>query len=73
MNAITVIDNQHVVFLTENNQARLTKVTVHEAHHELRRIEGNGIKPGSQVIISGVHYVSDGQPVNIVGFENLTP
>ena len=73
MNAITVIDNQHVVFLVENDQARLTKVTVHETHHELRRIEGNGIKAGSQVIISGVHYVSDGQPLNIVGHENLTP
>ncbi len=73
MNAITVIDNQHVVFLVENDQARLTKVTVHETHHELRRIEGNGIKAGSQVIISGVHYVSDGQPLSIVGHENLTP
>ena len=73
MNAITVIDNQHVVFLVEDNTARFTEVTVHETHHEFRRIQGKGIEAGAQVIISGVHYVSDGQPVNIVGLENLAP
>ncbi|MEN8133170.1 MAG: HlyD family efflux transporter periplasmic adaptor subunit, partial [Pseudomonadota bacterium] len=73
MNAITVIDEKHVVFLVQEDRARLSEVTIHETYHELRRIEGEGIGEGSQVIISGVHYVSDGQPVNIVGLENLTP
>ena len=73
MSAITVIDEKHVVFLVEEDRARLREVTVHETYHELRRIEGEEIGVGNQVIISGVHYVSDGQPVNIVGFENLTP
>ena len=73
MSAITVIDEKHVVFSVEEDRARLREVTVHETYHELRRIEGEEIGVGNQVIISGVHYVSDGQPVNIVGFENLTP
>lgn len=73
MNAITMIDDKHVVFLAEDDQARMTEVTVHDLYHELRRIEGEGVAPGARVIVSGVHYVSDGQPVTIVGREQLPP
>jgi len=72
MHAITIIDDKQVVFLLEEDQARMREVTIHETYQELRRIEGQGIVNGAQVIISGVHYVSDGQPVTIVGEENLT-
>ncbi len=72
MHAITIIDEKQVVFLLEEDQARMREVTTHETYQELRRIEGQGIVNGAQVIISGVHYVSDGQPVTVVGVENLT-
>ena len=60
-----------VVFLVENNKAKLKEITVHDTYLELRRIEGEGIEPGAQVIVGGVHYVSNEQPVNIVGQEKL--
>ena len=73
VNAITMIDDKHVVFVVEENMARVKRVTVHETYHELRRIEGEDISSGSRVIVGGVHYVSDGQPVTIVGYESLAP
>ncbi len=73
VDAITMFDNKHVVFVVEDSKARMKEVTVHEPYYELRRIEGEYIGPGSQVIVSGVHYVSDGQPVTIVGQESLAP
>ena len=73
VNAITMVDGKHVVFVVEDKKARKRQVTVHETFRELRRIKGEGIRPGTQVIVSGVHYVSDGQPVTIVGHENLKP
>lgn len=72
MRAITIIDEKPVVFLLDEGRARMREVTVHETYQDLRRIEGQGIANGTQVIISGVHYVSDGQPVVVVGQENLT-
>ena len=71
--AITMIDDKHVVFVVEENTARVKGVTVYETYQELRRIEGEDIGSGSRVIVDGVHYVSDGQPVTIVGYESLAP
>ncbi len=71
VDAITVIGDKHVVYVVEKNTARATEVTVHEPYRELRRIEGAQIGPGTQVIVGGMHYVSDGQPVTIVGEERL--
>jgi len=71
VNAITMVNNRHVVFLVENNKARLKEITVHDTYQELRRIEGEGIEPSAQVIVGGVHYISDKQPVTIVGQETL--
>jgi len=71
INAITMVNKKHVVFLVENNKAKLKEITVHDTYLELRRIEGEGIEPGAQVIVGGVHYVSNEQPVNIVGQEKL--
>jgi RND family efflux transporter MFP subunit len=73
VNAITMVDGKHVVFVVENKKAHERQITVHETFREFRRIEGEGIQPGTQVIVSGVHYVSDGQPVTIVGDESLKP
>ncbi len=71
VDAITTIDGKYVVFAVEENIARPKNVSVHEIYHELRRIEGDGIVSGVSIIVSGVHYVSDDQPVTIVGEETL--
>jgi len=71
VNAITLFDDKHVVFLVEDNKAVLREITVHDSYRELRRIEGEGIEPGAQVIVGGVHYISDKQPITIVGQETL--
>ena len=71
VDVITIIDDKHVLYVVEKNTARAMEVTVHETYRELRRIEGAQIGPGTQVIVGGMHYVSDGQPVTIVGEERL--
>lgn len=65
MKAITLAAGGHVVFVVEDGVAKARVVTVHETYQELRRIEGEGIGHGARVIVGGVHYVSDGQPVTI--------
>jgi RND family efflux transporter MFP subunit len=66
VDSITVIDGKHSVFVVDDGFARARNVTVHESYQELRRIQGTNIVPGTKVITSGVHYVSDGEPVDIV-------
>jgi len=61
--AITLSGGSEAVFVVEDGVARERPVSVHETFEELRRIEGEGISTGSKVIVGGVHYVSDGQPV----------
>jgi hypothetical protein len=68
-NAIILADSGHAVVVVEEGVARERAVSVHEAFEEWRRIEGEGIGEGSQVIVGGVHYVSDGQPVSITAAE----
>ena len=63
--AITLVGEDQTVFVVEDGVARARAVSVHETFEELRRIEGDGITTGSKVIVGGVHYVSDGQPVTI--------
>lgn len=65
--ALTLVDGNYAVFIVENDVAKLVPVTVHESYHERRRIEGQGIVAGGRVIVGGVHYVSDGQPVQVSG------
>ena len=67
INAITLVDGKHVVFVVEDGSAVARPVSVHETFQELRRIEGEGLGDGARVIVGGVHYVSDGQPVTITG------
>jgi hypothetical protein len=61
--AITLAGDSPMVFVVESGIARARPVSVHESYGELRRVEGEGIATGSEVIVGGVHYVSDGQPV----------
>jgi RND family efflux transporter MFP subunit len=63
--AITLLGDVETVLVVEDGIARARAVTGHEMIEEFRRIEGEGITTGTQVIVGGVHYVSEGQPVNI--------
>ena len=66
--AITRVSGALTVYLLENGMARARTVTVttRDVHGELCRVEGDGITSGAQLIVGGVHYVSDGQPVTVV-------
>ena len=63
--AITLLGDRQTVFIVEDGVARARPVSVHETFEELSRIEGDGIISGVKVIVDGLHYVSDGQPVSI--------
>jgi RND family efflux transporter MFP subunit len=63
--AITLIGDREVVYVVEEGIAKARPVTVHESFKELRRIEGAEINNGVNVIVGGVHYVSEGQPVTV--------
>ena len=65
--AISLAGEKLVVFVVEEGVAKERAVSVHESFEEQRRIEGEEITSGSMVIVGGVHYVSDGQPVTITG------
>jgi hypothetical protein len=69
--AIILVDSEPAVVVVESDVARERAVSVHEAFEEWRRIEGEGIGAGSQIIVGGVHYVSDGQPVSITAAETF--
>jgi len=63
--AITLLGDSEVVYVVEDGVAIARPVSVHESFEELRRIAGEGIASGANVVVGGVHYVSDGQPVNV--------
>ena len=65
IHAITLTQAGEAVLVVEDGLARERPVTLHETFQEYRRIEGDGITDGTQVIVGGVHYLSDGQPVSI--------
>jgi multidrug efflux pump subunit AcrA (membrane-fusion protein) len=71
VDTIVIRGGDHAVFVAENGVARLQIVTVHETYGELRRIEGDRIEAGTEIIVRGVHYVSEGQPITISAREEL--
>ncbi|MDC0935114.1 HlyD family efflux transporter periplasmic adaptor subunit [Pirellulales bacterium] len=73
VDAIVTRGRDRAVFVANDGVARLQRVSVHETYGELRRINGDAIDVGAEVIIRGVHYVSDGQPVSIAGRETEAP
>ena len=64
--AIVSVAGRPAVFLADGDRARLVEVSVHETYEELQRVAGNGVVDGARVIVSGAHYVSDGQPIAVV-------
>ena len=71
--AITLVNGEPAIAVVEDGVARKLRVSVHETFEEWRRIEGETIGDGSRVIVGGVHYVSDGQPVNVTSAETFEP
>jgi RND family efflux transporter MFP subunit len=65
--AITLVGETEAVLVVEDGVAKARVITGYETVEEFRRIEGDGISNGTQVIVGGVHYVSDGQPVSVTG------
>ena len=63
--AIALVGGSEVVYVVEDGVATVRPVSVHESFEELRRIDGEGITAGANVVVGGVHYVSDGQPVTV--------
>ncbi len=63
--AITLVGAKPAVYRVEDGIARATPVSLHETVEEYRRIQGEGLSQGVQIIVGGVHYVSDGQPVSV--------
>lgn len=63
--AITLLGDSEVVYVVEDGVATARPVAVHESFEELRRIDGEGITSGAKIVVGGVHYVSNGQPVNV--------
>ena len=61
----SLVGNSEVIFVVEDGIAKARPVSVHESFENLRRIEGQGIISGTNVVVRGVHYVSDGQPVTV--------
>ena len=63
--AVTLIGDQTIIYVVEDGVAIARPVTVHDSFEELRRIEGENLRDGIRVIVGGVHYVSQGQPVTV--------
>lgn len=61
--AIILREGVSTVYLVKDGVAWATAVSLHENIDEYRRIEGKDITAGSQIILRGVNYVSEGQPV----------
>ena len=63
--AIILLGDTPNVYRVENGFARATPVSPLETVDEYRRIQGEGLADGVRIIVGGVHYVSDGQPVSV--------
>ena len=72
VDAITVIDGNHVVFVARDGKARTIRITVHDTYQELRRIESDQLRPGLPIVVGGMRFLSSGQPVSIIGEESLS-
>ncbi len=69
-NAITKIAGESIIFSVADGRAKKVRVSVHDIQGEYQRIEGSALRSGMPVVVSGVHYVSDGQRVSVLTEEN---
>lgn len=67
--AIILKDEQPHVFRVEDEKSIATLVTLHESIGDFRRISSDYLQSGSQVVIDGVHYLTNEQPISVVEVE----
>jgi biotin carboxyl carrier protein len=72
MNAIKdKAGSKHVMVVEDKNgttKAKLIPVNVHESHNTSKRVtavDGESLQPGMSLIVEGVHYLVDAEPVSI--------
>ena len=63
--AITLLGDIPTVYRVEDGVARATSVSLFETVDEYRRIQAEGLAEGTRIIVGGVHYISDEQPVSV--------
>lgn len=61
--AISLQDGKPTIYRVENGIAKAAVIALSDSLGEYRRIEGSNITTGAQIILGGVNYVTDGQPV----------
>lgn len=66
INAITEIGGRAIIFTIRDGKAQAIQVSVQNTYGEYRRIEADALVDGLPVIHDGLHYVNDGQPVNVL-------
>jgi multidrug efflux pump subunit AcrA (membrane-fusion protein) len=70
LEAISARGEERAVYVvTDDARVKRVAVRVGEALGERRRVEGAGLAAGTRVVVSGVHFVADGDTVTVVGTE----
>lgn len=67
--AIVLKDEQPQVFRVEDEKSIATPVTLHESIGDFRRVSSDYLQSGSQVVVDGVHYLTNEQPISVVEVE----
>jgi RND family efflux transporter MFP subunit len=65
--AIKELNGKTWVFLNAGGVAKQVEVTAYESYEGTRRVAGEGLEEGAELIIKGVHYLSDGARLNVRG------
>jgi multidrug efflux pump subunit AcrA (membrane-fusion protein) len=68
MDAITEKSGDNFVFVVEDGRVRKTQVSVSDGPNTLKRVEATGserLAEGTQIVLGGVHFLSDGDAVNV--------
>ena len=79
MNAIAVEGNRRFLFMVDNSGKKTTvhrtEVQEYEGPGTLKKIEPTGEEDlsGRQVVVGGVHYLRDGEEVNVAQVLEVLP
>lgn len=64
VSAIHEQDGATSVLLAVEGRAKAVAVEVHETYRDTRRVSGEGLRDGAELIVRGAHYVVDGERVS---------
>ncbi len=67
--AIVLVDGKPHVYRVEDNKAVASAIMLHESVDNYRRISGETLQSGAKIVVDGVHYLTDMQPISIVEVE----